>query len=212
MPCDEYPALRRRPLLKWLALGVAAPLLVACSAPATVLRVGSVVFPGYEFMFLARDMGLLEERRVRLIELQDNTDTLRALAAGQLEAAALSLDELTRALADGVDLRVVLVFDLADATPNTPRRLDVLAVRAQALQTHADAVRYLIAGHFAAQALQRSDPQKAATLMAARLQTTALEVPKLFRGLQLPDVIRNRQLMRDAAPLQALADHRFLPS
>jgi NitT/TauT family transport system substrate-binding protein len=54
--------------------------------------VGSIVFPGYESLFLAREAGLLEERQVRLIELLANTDTLRALAAGQLEAAALTLD------------------------------------------------------------------------------------------------------------------------
>jgi NitT/TauT family transport system substrate-binding protein len=78
------------------------------------MRVGSIVFPGYEGLFLSRDMGLLDAQRVRLIELLANTDTLRALAADQLEAAALTLDELMTARADGVDLRAVLVFDVSD--------------------------------------------------------------------------------------------------
>lgn len=103
----------RRQALTWIA-AAALPLgLGACAAPAPVLRVGSVVFPGYELMFLARDLALLDEHQVRLVEMQSNTDTLRALAAGQLEAAALTLDELMTARADGVDLRVVAVLDVS---------------------------------------------------------------------------------------------------
>lgn len=89
------------------------------------MRVGCIVFPGYETLFLARELGLLDPQRVRLVELLANTDTLRALAAGQLEAATLTLDELMTARADGVDLRAVLVLDVSDgadvvlATPQT---------------------------------------------------------------------------------------------
>lgn len=100
--------------LRGLGLGLGAgAALVACSRPDTPLRVGSVVFPGYEWMFLARELGLLDESRVRLIELQNNTDTLRALAAGQLEAAALTLDEMWVARNDGIALRAVLIMDIS---------------------------------------------------------------------------------------------------
>lgn len=320
----ERHAFRRRQWLSWLALGASVPLLNACSPPASALRVGSIVFPGYEFMFLSREMGLLDERRVRMVELLANTDTLRALAAGQIEAAALTLDELMTARADGVDLRAVLVYDISagadavlahapvtlktlankrigvedsamgavmlsalleaaglrldqiqkvpvtldrteevfrrgavdavvtaepwashlerggaqrlfDSTAIPGRIVDVLAVRAEALETHADALRYLIAGHFAAQSLLRADPQKAAVWMAPRLQTAPADVPALFRGMQLPDVPQNRQMLRPGgrldrsvqelqkvmvqaqlmyAPtdLKSLADSRFLPS
>ncbi len=286
----EHPVARRRQLLHWLALGAAAPLLGACSPPDSLLRVGSIVFPGYEFMFLARDMGLLDERRVRMVELLANTDTLRALAAGQIEAAALTLDEMMAARRDGVDLRAVLVYDISagadavlahapvtlktlqdkrigvedsaigatmlgavlqaaglaldqvqkvtvtldrteevfrrgavdvvvsaepwvsrleksgaqrlfDSSAMATRIVHVLAVRAQALETHAAALRYLIAGHFAAQALLRRDAPKAAAAMAARLQSAAVDVPPLFRGLQLPDALQNRQMMRPGALL-----------
>jgi NitT/TauT family transport system substrate-binding protein len=64
-------------------------------------------------MFLARDLGLWDERNVRLVELLANTDTMRALASGQLHAAALTLDELLSARADGVDLRVLAVLDVS---------------------------------------------------------------------------------------------------
>lgn len=77
------------------------------------MRVGSIVFPGYELMFLARERGLLDPRRVRLVEMLATTDTLRALASGQLEAAAMTLDEMMTARADGLDLRAVVVLDVS---------------------------------------------------------------------------------------------------
>jgi NitT/TauT family transport system substrate-binding protein len=285
--------------------------------------VGSIVFPGYESLFLAREAGLLDEHQVRLIELLANTDTLRALAAHQLEAAALTLDELMTARADGVDLRAVLVFDVSDGAdvvlakaPITlqtlagkrvavedgamgavmlsallkaaalapeqihkvamtldrsetvfasagvdvvvtaepwaarlekkgarrifdshaiPGRIvDVLAVRADVLESQGPALRHLLAGVFAAQKMVLETPQRASELMARRLQTPAGEVMALFRGLELPDLARNRAMLAPggaidqtaqelqrvmldagllpaASLLQALAEPRFLP-
>ena len=54
-------------------------VLAACQAPVAPIRVGSIVFPGYELMFLARELGLLNERQVRLVELLSNTDTVRGV-------------------------------------------------------------------------------------------------------------------------------------
>lgn len=104
----------RRAALRWLgAAGLTAGGLAGCAAPQPALRAGSIVFPGYEMVFLARDMGLLDEQQVRLIEMPSNTDTLRALASGQLEAANLTLDECISARADGLDLRVLAVLDIS---------------------------------------------------------------------------------------------------
>ena len=281
---------RRRLALAWLAAGLAPAALSSCARPVSPMRIGTIVYPGYEFIYLARAMGLLDETRVRMIELQANEDALRALAAGQLEGAALTLDELMRARADGVDLRVVLIFDLsaganavmahapvtlktlatkrvgfedsetgsvmleallnaaglsADQIQKVPVRLgrteevfrlgavdvvvtaepwasrlersgarrlfdsgtmpgrivDVLAVRPQALETHADALRYLIAGHFAAQRYLQARPQQAAQWLAPRLQTPEEEVPAVFRGLQLPDARQNLEMMRSQSVL-----------
>lgn len=218
------PGLPRR---HWLACGAAAllaPVLAACSAPLAPLRVGAVVFPGYEDLFLARELGLLDESRVRLVELLVNTDTLRALAAGQLEAAALTLDELMAARADGVDLRAVLVLDVADGADTVRalpgRMVDVLAVRADALQSHAAALRHLLQCHFAALALLRESPERCTPLMARRLQTVPSKVQALYRGLQLPDLAQNRLMLAAGGTVdqaahalqQTLADPRFLPA
>ena len=105
--------MHRRTALAWGLSAVGTLALAGCGEPVSALRVGSIVFPGYELMFLARDLGLLEERSVRMVELISNTDALRALAAGQIDAAALTLDELMSARADGVDLKVVLLLDVS---------------------------------------------------------------------------------------------------
>lgn len=89
-PADPSGLTRRRWLaqpLGWAAL-LSWPFAAGCSAPTPPLRVGSLVFPGYELVFLARESGWLDPALVRLIEMRSNTDALRALASGQLEAAA----------------------------------------------------------------------------------------------------------------------------
>lgn len=93
--------------------GAGAALLAGCQAPAPPLRVGSIVFPGYEFMFLARDLALLPHEQVHLVEMSANTDILRALALGRLDAANLTLDEVLLGRNEGLDLRVALVLDVS---------------------------------------------------------------------------------------------------
>jgi NitT/TauT family transport system substrate-binding protein len=318
--CDA----KRRQTLATLASAGLLGLLGGCKQPVAPLRVGSIVFQGYELMFLARDLGLLDAREVRLVELLANTDTLRALAAGQLEAAALTLDELMLARADGVDLRAVLIFDVStgadvvlgrapitietlagsrigfednatgavmlgalleatglkveqirkvpltldrseefykkglvdvvvtaepfagrleragarrlfDSTAIPGRIIDLLAVRADVIDTHQNALRRLIAGHFAALEHLKTDPQGSSVRMSGRLESAPQDVIAGFRGLTLPDAASNRsmfmpggdfdrhsqalqtnmlqnQLLRKAADLRDIADPRFLPS
>lgn len=285
---------RRRALHVASALAF-VPVLQACSPPLSPMRVGSIVFPGYEFIFLAREMGWLDERQVRLIELLSNTDALRALAAGQLEAAQLTLDEMLSARADGIDLKVALILDVSDGAdvvlarpPLTLRQLegrriavedsaggaimlsallaaaglsieqvnkvsytldrsvnfyreqradfvitvepwashierlgaqrifdsrripnrivDVLAVRADAMRSHAAALRRLIRAHFLALERWRLQPEAAAALMAPRLQMPASEVAAVFQGLQLPGLQDNRDWLRSDGRLSRVLE------
>lgn len=101
---------RRRILGAALAAGVG---LSACQAPLAPFRVGAISFAGYGFLFLAQDLGLLDGANVRLHELRSNTDVLRALALGRLEAAALTLDEVLTGIHFGVPLKVVAVLDVS---------------------------------------------------------------------------------------------------
>lgn len=72
---------------------------------------------------------------------------------------------------------------------------DVLAVRSDALATHDDALRGLIAGHFRGLEHLRNNPQDAAFRMARRLKVPGQEVLQVFRGLDLPDLNANRRFL-----------------
>ena len=77
------------------------------------LRISSHVWPGYEFMFLARSMGWLRPADVQLVEVPAATDSMHAINARLVDGAALTLDEVLRVRAGGVPLTVVAVFDVS---------------------------------------------------------------------------------------------------
>ncbi len=105
--------LRRRQCLQLLLGSAAGMALSGCSDPVPALRVGSIVFPTYEYAFLARELGFIDAEHVRLVEYAATTNALSALAAGQIEAAQLTLDEVITARAAGIGLSVVLVLDVS---------------------------------------------------------------------------------------------------
>lgn len=89
---------------------LALSLCLAACRPAQTLRVGTHAWVGYESLRLARDFGWLPPG----VSLSDQTtagNSLSALRAGTLDAAALTVDEMLQARAQGVPLTAVLVFD-----------------------------------------------------------------------------------------------------
>lgn len=267
-----------------------ATLLGACAPAGQPLRVGTIVFPGYELLFLARAMGWLKPDVVRLIELQNSSDSVRALAAGKLEAALLTMDEMIAARAGGLDLRAVMVLDTSEGADQVLARpgitvaslagrriaaednsvgalmiasllekaglradqvvkvsitqaraaeayqrgladvvvtaepwvsqikakggqtifdsswvpdriVDVLAVRADALDTHGDALQHLVTLQFKALKLLREHPELASPHLAPRLQVAPTQVVASFEGLKLPDAAQNQAMLRPGGSL-----------
>ncbi len=86
----------------WLERGAAPPL-----------RVGTNVWPGYEPLYLARELGYYRRRPIKLLELRSASDVMQLLRAGSIEAAALTLDETLSVLQDGFDLGVIAVMDVS---------------------------------------------------------------------------------------------------
>lgn len=113
----------RRRALKVISALPAAIVLAACSKRRQPMLVASHVWPGYELMFLAQREGWLDTQLVGLVDTQSATQSMQALEARQVDAAALTLDETLILVDRGVDLRVVLVFNLssgADAVLGKP--------------------------------------------------------------------------------------------
>lgn len=103
----------RRTLLGSLLAGTTAGLWACQGEPVMPLRLGAHPWPGYELFFLARTQGRLDADQVRLVEMPSASASLRGLAAGSLEAAALTLDEVLSAVGRGLGLRVVAVLDVS---------------------------------------------------------------------------------------------------
>lgn len=96
------------------------------------MRVGTNVWPGYEPLYLAKDLSFYNETQVKLVEYSSATEVIRAFRGGELEAAAVTLDEaLLLAQADG-GFRIILVCDYsngADALLSKPSLKDIKSLR-----------------------------------------------------------------------------------
>lgn len=93
---------------------VVACMLSACSdddAPA--LRLGTNLWPGYEPLYLARDMGFIDKNEIRLVEYVSNSEVIRGFVNRNIDAAALTLDEALLVKQRGLDIRIILVTDIS---------------------------------------------------------------------------------------------------
>lgn len=99
--------------------------LSACSERAAEpLRIASSPWPGYEPIYLARELGYLPPARATLYELPSSDITLEAFRNRSADIATLTLDETLELMQGGVKLRVLLVMDVsngADAVMVSPK-------------------------------------------------------------------------------------------
>ena len=107
------PDIHRRHWLQFALAGLALPWLAGCSQPEPLLRIGSNGWPGYQFLSWAADSGALDASRVRLLRISSATNGMRALSAGMLDGACLTLDEVVTSVSEGIPLKVVAVLDVS---------------------------------------------------------------------------------------------------
>jgi NitT/TauT family transport system substrate-binding protein len=96
--------------------------LSGCSRKEPFVRIASNIWPGYEFLYLARDREYFSKEQVRMVEMPSASVCIEALAAGTVEGACLTLDEVLTARSEGLELTVVAVLDISIGA-------DVLLVR-----------------------------------------------------------------------------------
>lgn len=117
--------------------------LAGCQAVSPPLRVALNAWIGYALLFLARDLGHLQESTARLVEFPSNTASMLAMANHSVSVAALTLDELLQAREGGLDLRAALVFDEshgADVVMVHPTIRDVHALKGKRIAVESTAV------------------------------------------------------------------------
>jgi NitT/TauT family transport system substrate-binding protein len=106
----RHSALQR--LFVRLCAVVALAGLSACvEAPRPPLTVGLNPWVGYDPLVLARERGLAETTRVKIVELSSHAESFRHFRNGLLDAMAITLDQALELADEGLDLRVIAVLD-----------------------------------------------------------------------------------------------------
>lgn len=112
---------------RWLVVFACVSMLVlsSCSERAAEpLRIASSPWPGYEPIYLARELGYLPPTRATIYELPSSDITLEAFRNRSADMATLTLDEVLELMHGGVRLRIMLVMDGsngADAVMVSPK-------------------------------------------------------------------------------------------
>ncbi|MBD3608946.1 MAG: ABC transporter substrate-binding protein [Gammaproteobacteria bacterium] len=91
-------------------------LLSGCAneEPNTPLRIASSPWPGYEPLYLARDINYLPEDTAILFELPSSDITMESFRNHSTDLATLTLDETLELLQDGIKLKILLIMDISN--------------------------------------------------------------------------------------------------
>lgn len=98
---------------KLLILSLASATLFSHSVLAQPLRVGTTLWPGYEPLYLAKEMNVYK-KDIRMIEYPSTSEVLRAFKNQTLEVAALTLDEVVLLAEANVPVEIILVLDISE--------------------------------------------------------------------------------------------------
>ena len=98
-------------LIVVMVLIACTTLLSACTSKS--ISISTNLWPGYEPLFLAREMGWLDEKQVQLIQSESVSDTVKLFVEGKIDAAGLTLDEVLRLREKGIPVSIVLVCDIS---------------------------------------------------------------------------------------------------
>ena len=90
-------------------------LFAGCTpTPETPLHLGTNVWPGYEPLYLARELGYLDGRTIQLIEYPSASEVMRAFRNQSLEVAAVTLDEAILLRQKDIPVKIFLVTDISN--------------------------------------------------------------------------------------------------
>lgn len=113
-----------------LAINCVMPLLLAlllsgCEYQRQPIRLGTNLWPGYEPLYLAREIGRLDTEKIRLVGYPSATEVISAFRNRAIEAASLTLDEALQLVDDGLPIKVILVHDVSHGADVILARPDI---------------------------------------------------------------------------------------
>lgn len=145
---------------KYLTLGFMAGLvaiaLTNCSSPvASPVRIGTNLWPGYETLYLARNLGYFKDEPIQLVDYPSGTEEVRAYRNGEIEGAGLSIDQALVLAATQEDVRIIAVMDFsngADAILARPEIKDIKGLKRKRVGVESTA----LGAFFLARALEKN--------------------------------------------------------
>ena len=104
--------------------------MLGCNQPEPqILRLGTNIWPGYEPLYLAREIESLPSNKVRLVEYSSASDVIRAFRNKALEMASLTLDEVLLLVQDNIPVKVILVHDISNGADTILARPDITSMK-----------------------------------------------------------------------------------
>lgn len=184
-------------------------LLSACDkTPQPPLVFGATAWPGYEPVYLARELGYLQGANLRLDEYHAASEVEQGLRDHKVQVAGLPLDRALLLRQDMPDLKIILLFDvqasagaaLSGKGVPTPQRMDVLVTRDESIGQYHQELHQLLQGWRRALDYLQSDREKAVQLMAQREHATPGQFNRALQDIELYGWQRNQQLMIGEPP------------
>ncbi len=197
-------------------------LLVSCAAtPPRPLRVAVNSWPGYETLYLSKNLGHYDNTPIQLVDFASGTEEVRAYQNGSVEAAALSLDQVLVLATTHPDVRIVTVMDFShggDVILAKPEFSTLNALKGKRIGVEANALGAYIITRALQQAemspkdveivsLGVSEHERAfktgrvdavVTFGPARTRLLAKGAKQLFDSTQIPGEIVDVLVMREA--------------
>lgn len=97
-----------------IAIFIVISLFGCVDKPQEPLRVGAVLWPGYEPLYIAGKLGFYDKQPIKIIDYLSNTDAMLAFRNNNLQAGAFTLDETLQILSDGIDVDIILIMDISN--------------------------------------------------------------------------------------------------
>ncbi len=100
-------------IIRFITLTLTTFFLLNNVTAAQTLRVGTTLWPGYEPLYLAKEIKAYKED-IRMIHYPSTSEVLRAFKNRTVEAAALTLDEIVLLAESDVPVEIILVLDISE--------------------------------------------------------------------------------------------------
>lgn len=222
-----------------ILVAIVAITLASCfTQTQALLRIGTNLWPGYETLYLARHLGYLKGKPIRLVDYPSGTEQVRAYRNGEIEGAGLSIDQALLLGATQGDIRIIAIMDISnggDVILGKPEISNIKALRGKRVGVESTAlgafflVRALEKNHMSVKdiqivslelieherAYQEGKVDAVVTFGPARAKLLEAGAKLLFDSSQIPGeivdtlVVRTEAINNSADTIQALVNGRF---